>query len=184
MLNKNMRKKEIEEVIEGQGDFVKIDHLTRYLKQMPPLEMRRFAYSKLAKIYEDRRMYFDAAKAYKNMALNSTIYREKIRYHIKEAESYIQAGEFNEADKALKSALSEANKDQRVQIYREIKQFYKEHAEALEKEFKTNHASKVYEKILTLNLTEEEEKEARQKLIELYEKLGKLKEVKFLKGKE
>ena len=177
-----MRKREIEEALEGQGDFVKIDHLTRYLKEIPPLEMRRFAYSKLAEIYEVRRMYFDAAKAYKNMAINSTIYREKIMYYVKEAESYIQAGEFNEADKAMKSALSEANEKQRVQIYRDLKQFYKEHAESLEREFKKNNALKVYEKLLTMNLSEEEEKEVREKLLELYEKLGKIKEIKILKG--
>ena len=178
-----MRKKEIEEALKGQGDFVKIDHLTRYIKKVPPLEMRKFAYSKLAEIYEEKRMYFDAAKAYKNMAINSTIYREKIMYHIKEAESYIKAGEFNEGDKALKSALSESNQDQRIQIYREIKQFYKEYAEILENDFKKNNAVKIYEKLLTMNLSEKEKDEVREKLLELYEKLGKIKEIKLLKGK-
>jgi len=182
MLNKNMRKREIEEVLEGKGEFVKIDYLTRYLKTIPPFEMRKFAYAKLAEIYEEKRMFFDAAKTYKNIALSSLTFRDKIKYHLKEAESFIKAGEFVETEKALKSALSEANADQRIEIHKDIKKAYMEHAENLEKEFKTNNASKIYEKILTLDLSEDEEKDVRKKLLELYEKLGKIKELKFLKN--
>ena len=51
MLEKGMHKQDIDLVLEGKGDFIKIDYLNRYLKKMPPLEMRKYAYLKLAEIY-------------------------------------------------------------------------------------------------------------------------------------
>lgn len=176
-----MRKAEIEDVLDGRGDFVKIDYLTRYLKDMPPHNMKKFAYLKLAEIYEEKKMFMDAAKMYKNLAVNSLTFKDKIDYYILETKSLILAGNFDDADKALRKALNEGNSRDKIEIYKVIKEFYKGEALKLEDSRKINHAAKIYEKLLRMNLEEDEKEEVREKLIELYEKLGKRKEIEFLK---
>lgn len=177
-----MHKKDVEEFLEGKGEFMKIDHLDRYLKLMPPIEMRKFAYLKLAEIYGKRNMLEDVAQAYRNAAINSTIFREKIEYFVEEAKAHIKKLDFAEADKAIKRALSEATVEQRKKIVDDLKIFYRTIAEELEKDLKRNQASKIYEKILKMNISDEEKEEIKEKLKELYEKLGKVREMKMLEG--
>ena len=62
MLNKDMTKVEIEQVLQGKGDFVQIDWLSGLLKQKPPLDKKKFVYEKLADIYEKKGMLTSAAK--------------------------------------------------------------------------------------------------------------------------
>lgn len=177
-----MRKLEVEKELEGKGDFVQIDYLNKYLKLTPLIEMRKFAYLKLAQIYKGKSMYFDAAKAFRNAAMNSILFREKTKYFVEEAKAYIKKLEFIEADKAMKRAFSEANTFQRKEISKEIKAFYKVYGEELEKQLKRNQASKIYEKLLRMNLSEEEKNDIKTKLKDLYEKLGKSNESKWLEG--
>lgn len=182
MLTKDMHKTDVEKFIEGKGDFMQIDHLNRYLKLMPPIEMRKFAYLKLAEIYGRKKMYLDVAKSYRSAAMNSVIFREKIKYFVEEAKAHIKNLDFIEADKAIKHALSDANPIQRKDIIEEIKAFYKVYAEELERQLKRNQASQVYEKVLKMNLNEEEKEEIKNKLKSLYEKLGKIRELKWLES--
>jgi len=182
MLTKNMLKNEVDEVLSDKGDFVKIDYLNKYLNLTPPIEMRKFAYLKLAEIYENRRMFDDAAKSYRIAGMNSIIFREKIKYFVLEAKTYIKKLNFAGADKAIKRALSEATLEQRKEIVEEIKSFYREIAGELEKNLKRNQASQIYEKLLKLNISDEEKEEIKEKLKALYEKLGKVREIKFLES--
>jgi tetratricopeptide (TPR) repeat protein len=182
MLTKNMHKKDIEEALEGKGDFVQIDYLNKYLKEMPPLEMRKFASLKLAEIYLKKEMFIDAAKMLRNIGINSLTFKDKQEYYFKEAKTYILAGKFEEADKALKRALMEANSREKQEIYKKMIEFYKEVGEKLEKGLKREKASKIYEKLLQMKISKEEKEEFKEKLLNLYEKLGKRKEADFLKG--
>ena len=177
-----MHKKDIEEFLADKGEFMQIDHLNNYLKLTPPIEMRKFAYLKLAEIYNKKKMFIESAKAYKNVATNCVLFREKIKYFVEESKEYIRKGEFIDSDKAAKRALSEATAEQRKQIAEDIKIFYKTLAEELETELKRNQASKVYEKMLKMNFSDEEKEEIKEKLKGLYEKLGKIREMKMLDG--
>ena len=177
-----MRKTEIEKILEGKGDFVKIDYLTRFLKQMPPLEMRKFAYSKLVEIYDIRKMYSDSAECYRNLAINSVTFKDKAKYFIGEAKAHIRGFHFEEADRALKRDLSESNSGEKKEIYSQIISFYKEYAQNLEKNIKNNNAVKVYEKVYRMHLKEEDKEEIKLKLISLYERLGKTNEIKLIES--
>jgi len=182
MLTKNMHKNEVEEFLADKGEFMQIDHLNQYLKLMPPIEMRKFAYLKLAEIYSKKRMYGESAKTYRNVAMNCALFREKIKYFVEEAKEYIRKSDFIEADKASKRALSEATIEQRKEIAQDILAFYKEIAQELEDDLKRNQASKVYEKLLKMNISDEEKEEIKEKLKELYERLGRIREIKMLDG--
>jgi tetratricopeptide (TPR) repeat protein len=182
MLTKDMHKKEILETLENKGDFVQIDYLTRYLKKMPPLEMRKFAFLKLAEIYLKKEMYINAAKMFRNIAINSLTFKDKQKYFLKETKSYILAEKFEDADKALKRTLAEGNSKEKKEIYENIIDFYKKVGEKFENKLKKEKASKIYEKLFEMKLPNEEKEMIKKKLLKFYEKLGKRKEADFLRN--
>lgn len=177
MLDTNATKKEIEKFLENKGEFVAIDHLQRLLKQRAiPLEKKRFMYRKLAELYEKKKMDKEVAKVYHNLAESSIVFREKIMYHVLEAKFYVRALDFVGAEAATKKAMAEANVSQRAEIFVEMKEFYKTHANALVKQRRRSQAARVYERLLEMKLSDDERETVKQELSALYEKLGRLKD--------
>lgn len=176
MLKAGMTKSEIEQEIKGKGDFVQIDHLTRYIKEPIPLETKKFVFLKIAELYEKAKMFAEAAKMYNNAADLSIPFAEKIKNYLREAELFVKLGTFDRAENAMKKALTQANIKEKEQIYSAIKQFYKNEAMANEKVSKRNNAIKYYEKILEMKISDSERTEIRQKLLELYKLAGKITE--------
>lgn len=176
MLNKGMSKSEIERELNGKGDFVQIDYLTRFIAQKPPLHEKKFAFMKLIEIYVTKSMFNDVAKIYSNLAILALSPQERIDSLVKETKAYIQGGRFDEADAVMRRAMDEVTIIKKADIYEDIKSFYKKQAETYEKEAKRNHAIKVYEKLLSMRISDSERNEAKKRLLDLYEKLGKFRE--------
>jgi len=184
MLGDYLSKEDIEEKISGKGDYVQMDYLSGLIKEKLPRETKHFIYLKLTMIYERRGMLTDSARMCEGLAMISIAFSEKIKHYVKATELYIKAGSFDNADYALKKALSEANATERAEIYFAVKEFYKRQAEAYERELRRNNAVRIYEKLLEMKISEVERKEIKEKLMNLYEKLGRFKELKTLKKLE
>ncbi|MEK6926041.1 MAG: hypothetical protein AABW50_02065 [Nanoarchaeota archaeon] len=183
MLTKEMNKVEIENYLKGKGDFVQIDHLTRFLTNKAlPTDKRRFVYEKLAEIYEKRRMFAEAAKTYNAIAIASVTFSDKTKNHIKEADMHIKSGSFEYVDAAMKKAMTEVGTAERNKIYSSIKEFYKKQAEVYIKDNRRNQAMKIYEKLMQMSISDMERTEIKGKLLNLYESLGRIKEYFALKG--
>ncbi|HNZ52027.1 MAG: hypothetical protein BWY36_00318 [Candidatus Diapherotrites archaeon ADurb.Bin253] len=180
MLTKGMSKSEIEKELKGKGDFIQIDYLNRFIAQKPPLHEKKFAFMKLIEIYESKRMFNDVAKIYSNLSTLALSAQERGDYLIKETKAYIQGGRFDEADAVMRRAMEEVTIIRKADIYEDIKQFYKQQAEQYEKESRRNHAVKVYEKLLSMKISEQERAEIKSKLLTLYEQLGKFRESSVL----
>ncbi|HJX50824.1 MAG TPA: hypothetical protein VJ438_05165 [Candidatus Nanoarchaeia archaeon] len=181
MINRDMSVFEIKKDLEGKGDFVQLDHLNRLLNHRTSDDVRRFAYSKIAEIYEKKGMYTDAAKMCHNLAIISVAFSEKKRYHLKESELYIKEGKLERANEAMKKAMTEANAPERAEIYATVKEFYRKEAEISIIKKRKNNAVKIYEKLLEMDISGVERKEIKKKLLGLYENLGKIKEYMVLK---
>jgi tetratricopeptide (TPR) repeat protein len=108
-------------------------------------------------------------------------FAEKIKYFVKEGELCIKAGNFQRADEAMKKAMAEANAIEKNDIYFTMKNFYKQQAETYERNLKRANAARVYEKLLEMKITDAERKEIKEKLLVIYDKLGKVKEYLILK---
>ena len=178
-----MSKSEIEKDLQGKGDFVQIDHLIRFLKDQLSMDTKKFVFLKLAALYEKAKLLDEAAKMYNNAAELSIPFVEKINHYKKEAELYIKSGAFDRAEKAMRDAMSQANLREKEEIYASIKQFYKEQALVCEKALKRNQAVRLYEKLLEMRISEQERKEIKTKLLELYKTLGKVREYMHLEKK-
>lgn len=176
MLNKGMSKSEIERELNGKGDFVQIDYLNRFIAQKPPLHEKKFAFMKLIEIYETKKMFNEIAKIYGNLAVLALSPQERIDSLVKETKAYIQEGRFDEADAIMRRAMDEVTIIKKADIYEDIKIFYRKQADIYEKENKRNHAIKVYEKLLSMRISDSERDEAKKKLLDLYDKLGKFRE--------
>lgn len=179
-----MSKSEIEQALENKGNFVQIDHLNHFLKEDLSIDMKKFVFLKLANLYEKTGMFNEAAKMCENAGLISIAFSEKIKNFVKEIEFYIKAGSFDRADEAMRKAMNEANSVERQEIYITTKIFYKKKAEQLEKEMKRNQARRIYERLLEMKISDRDRKEIKEKLLELYEKLGKRREYLALKRKD
>lgn len=175
-----MHKEDIERALDGKGDFIQIDYLNRYLKLNPPIEMRKFAHLKLADIYMAKEMFTDAGIAYRNAAINSVPFREKRKFYIEEAKAEILGLKFEKSDKALKRAFDEANVRERREMYDEIIRFYKDTGKKALKHGKPGRALKIYEKLYRMKISDSDKELVKEKLVQLYEKLGMREELEFL----
>jgi tetratricopeptide (TPR) repeat protein len=184
MLGDELSKSDVETQIAGKGEFVQIDMLNTLLHQKLHRDTKKFIYMKLIDIYDKRHMYNDAAKMYEGLASICIAFSEQIKNYLKATEYYIRAGFFDKADYSMRKALNEANSVERNEINFTVKDFYKKLAEDYEIELKRNSAARIYEKLLEMGITDEERKEIKEKLMELYEKLGKLKEFYAMKKME
>lgn len=177
-------RREIEEKLKTMSDFLKLEYLESCLKQFESIEIRKFACEKLAELYEQKSMLIEAAKNLDSLAKLVLTFKEKIKAHMKEAEVYIKAGLYNDADNAFKKALNNTNAAERNEIKNQLKELYLRQADALRKAGKNSNALKICEKILSttfVELGDEQRQEIKKNLLFLYEKLGKIREYMVLK---
>lgn len=176
-----MTKVEIERELKGQGDYVQIDNITRFLKQNPALDVKKFLYAILIEIYDRRKMFGEAAETCGRLAEIMLNDKEKVVCLRKEVEFYIKAGFFDKADAVFRRTLSEISPNERPKLDLEIREFYKNQADIYEKEKRRSFAVKTYEKLLTMKLSETEKSEINRKLSNLYRELGMVGEYMKLK---
>lgn len=181
MLNERITKSDIEREIQGKGEFIQIDYLSRFLKSAKNTDIKRFIFLKMAEIYEKINMLKESGKCYGNAAMISITFSDKIKYFVKEAELYIKSGDFELADQATRRALREANSSQRIEVYERVKDFYKKQAEDYDKNLKRVHAAKYYERLLQMKLSDSEKKGINLRLLDLYDKLNRKTEYSSLK---
>jgi tetratricopeptide (TPR) repeat protein len=175
-------RKDVEAKLATLGDYVKIDYLTRCLKQSLDFDTRKFVLTELAKIYEERAMPAEAARMLVFAADINTTFQGKINDFIKAAGLFIKSGNFDEADASFNKAVACANERQKVEIKSKRKEMYMTWAKFLSgKDNKRKHAMQVYEKLLSIELNPEEKREVQSTLLFLYEKLGKVQDFYSLK---
>lgn len=172
----SLGRKEIEMKLVGIGDYVKLDYLQQCLKKQLDFDTRRFVLTTLTGIYESRKMFYEAGKMIRAAADINTTFNGKMNDFLKSALLFIKSGNYVEADISMAKATGSANDAQKVGIKIKIKEAYKEQAKEFMKRDKRKHAMETYEKILLFDLNPLEKKEAQKSLLELYEKLGKVKE--------
>ena len=147
MISRDMSKSEIDRELEGKGEYVQIDMLNRFLEDKPGILTKKYVYTKLAQIYQKKKMFRDVGKTYDSLGINSVAFTDKVKYFLLAAEFYIKDGAFGQADLSVKRAMQEANSYERGEIYHSIKQFYKNQAKEYEANLKFSKASQIYEKL-------------------------------------
>ncbi len=178
-----MSKSEVEKELQGKGDYVQIDSLRRFLKENLPLDVKKFSLMKLVLIYENRKMFSEAADLYGKLAEISMNSSERSGYLAKQVENYVRSGFFDMADLTMNKLISETVKfTDKAKVTASIIDFYKRQADLYEKEKRRSKAAEVYEKLLTMKISDSEKEFANKKLMDLYKTLGMID--KYIKIKE
>lgn len=167
-------RREIEGKLMKVGDYVKIDYLSSCLKMHLDFDTKKFVLTQLSSLYENKKMFLEAARLTRNSAEINTTVGAKITDFIKSAELFIKAGNFDEADVSFNKAIALASTEQKAKYKQMYKNHYKTHAMNCLKAEKRRHALKAYEKVLSLEPDANEKKDAKEKLLQLYEQLGKI----------
>lgn len=174
MEKRDVTRKDIEEKLASVGDYVKMDYLQKCLKMQMDFDTRKFALTKLAAIYESRKMYLEAARLIRIAADINTTYDSKVNDFVKSIELFIKGGNFTEADISFTKALGSANERQKSAIKLKTKEAYKAQAKEYLAKDRRKHALETYEKLLGLDLNPLEKKEVQEQLLHLYNRLGKI----------
>lgn len=174
-------KAQIENKLQTMGDYVQMSYLQRALKSGLDFDTRKFVLLRLGGIYEARRMHLEAAKMIKAAAEINTTYREKIRDYMKATELFIKGQDYPEADRLFAQSLALGNSQEKLQMKQAYKNFYLTQAKLFENSDKRTNAKETYEKVLALELDIGERTQVQKSLLDLYDKLGKIKEYYALK---
>lgn len=177
-------RKEIEAKLVGMGDYVRIGYLTQCLKNPLDFDTRKFVLLTLTQLYESLKMFSDAGKCIRNAAEVEALTSAKIQDYVKSADFFIRAGNYDDAELSSKKAQAIAPTPSfRENIKRSITDFYKKQSEVYVKGEKRKQAAEVYEKLLSMEISTTEKEQIQQKLLVLYEKLGKIREFYSMKNR-
>jgi len=170
---------EIEAKLKTMSDFLKMEYLEECSKQKIDLTIKKFCNQELAKLYEARKMFPEAAKNMNSVAEMAVTYKDKVQAYMAEIGLWIKAGSYELADESLQKAVACCNAREREELKKTVIDVYKNQALAHEKANKNSNALRIYEKLL--HMTSESEKlEIRKKILPLYKKLGKIHEYTVL----
>ncbi|MFA5857388.1 MAG: hypothetical protein WC867_08555 [Candidatus Pacearchaeota archaeon] len=166
---------EIEARASKMSDFLKMEYLESCLKKLPDIEIHRFCYQELSKLYEKNHMYPDAIKYIINFQEITISRREKINAFLREIELLIKGGYYDRVDYSYKKLNENMNEKELYDVEIKIKEFYKTEIKNLERSNRYAPLLKAYEKLVKLT-TGEEKIEMKKKILFLYRKLGKVRE--------
>ncbi|MDP1728811.1 MAG: hypothetical protein Q8L27_01250 [archaeon] len=159
------------------GDMVKIEYLENCLRTMIPNDASRFCHLKLSELYANRLMYGPAAKHLESAADTAVTYKDKIDCYLKEVYYLIKMSDYLMIDKAFKKALMIANNEEKIQVKESLKKMLLSQADEYEKKTMRSHAAQIYERLIEMPITnEQEKKDLMAKTAGLNSKLGRLKE--------
>lgn len=177
MIGDTITRREVEAKLASVGDYVKMDFLQQCLRKNIDFDTKRFVMTRLSAIYETKQMFLEAGKLMRNVADINTTFDGKYNDFAKSMELYIKAGEFDEADLSFKKALACGNAKQKDALKIKIKEIYKARAAEMVKRDKRKNAMDIYERIVALPfLNPIEKKDTQAALLQLYQKLGKIRE--------
>ena len=170
-------RREVEAKLASVGDYVKMDFLQQCLKKQLDFDTRKFVLNTLAGVYEARKMYLEAGKLMRASAEINTSYDGKANDYMKSSELLIKGGDFDDADASFAKAMGSATEMQKKILKIKRKDMIKTQAEEYLKKDKRANAMKTYEKFLEIpEVSSDEKSKAQTTLLDLYQKLGKIRE--------
>lgn len=151
----------------------KQEFLENILKKPLNIDVKITALIALADLFIGKKWFGLAARNYCYAGDLANTFREKIDLYFKGAVLYLRSGDYiNAEDNFRKVLVLAANKD-KESIKQKILLLYLEHANSYEKEKQYTKAIAAYNRILMMNLPLQKANEIREKLVTLYEKIGR-----------
>jgi tetratricopeptide (TPR) repeat protein len=173
VIEKNLR--EVQEKSARMSDFLRMEYLESVLAKFHDIDIHRYCYLELSKLYETRKMYSDAIKyifKYQESVITQT---EKNNAMMKEIELLMKAGQYERADLLVKKLMEHIKEREKFEVIRRVVELYKQEAFEFERISRFSSVARIYEKLLYY-LSDADKNEIKRRLIMVYKKLGKVKE--------
>ncbi|MEK6847040.1 MAG: hypothetical protein AABY16_02640 [Nanoarchaeota archaeon] len=174
---------EIEAKMKTMGEYVKMSYLQRAAKSQLDFDTRKFVMLELARVYEQKHMFLDAAKTIKNAAEITTTFREKMMQFMKAVELNVRGNDFADAERIFAQALALGNDRDKWEMKMQFKQFHFAQAQSYLAQNRRSQAKALYQKMLTMELNPQEKTVVQNQLLDLYLRLGNTREYHQLKDK-
>lgn len=129
---------------------------------------------RLADLYARRGMYASGARVVKNAAMIAPTFVQKKELSMEAGMLSLKAGDYLLADDCFLHAGEKAPAHEKDKIIQEASDLFLFEAEQLEKRGKMARAVQLYEKILRKGTDPIQERKIKERLVILYEKLGKI----------
>jgi len=174
-------KRDILEKAEIMSDFLKIEFLEKKLKEVETFDVKKFIHELLSEIYDEKKMHSDAGKHFENAAEIAITRKEKKDLYEKSLKQFIKAGDLEKLKLIINKISDYIDDNEKKEVLDLRKSLLKEEAERFELNGRNNNALRIYEHLFKIS-SDSEKIELKEKLIFLYEKLGKIREARALKG--
>ena len=175
-LKDNMTEDEIKQKLSiFMSDELQAEFLENCLRKKLQESVKKNTHILLSQIYEKKRWYENAIRNLSAAASCTTVYREKTAIYMKIGHLNIKENNHIFARDAFKLAIDNASNEEKKKLSDEIKNIYLNEAKTQEGNGKNSKAVSIYEYALDL-LNDAEKRQVKEKMSELYEKLGRIKE--------
>ena len=172
-------RQEVETRLNQMSPFLQMEYLESCLNNHMDFDVQRLCHLQLAGLYESRGMLSEAARNMSAVAELAGTFKDKVQAYMKETELWIKATYYDKAEDSFKKAIASGNSREKDEMKKAIKELYIKQAQAYEKANRNSNALKIYE--LLLRTAEPAESiEIKKKLLNLYKKLGKIREYTVL----
>jgi|APSaa5957512622_1039677.scaffolds.fasta_scaffold76975_2 hypothetical protein len=165
-----------------QTDLSKINYIESALLGNFDSETKRYLWVLVSELYESRKMYEKAGRAMSAKANAEVIFRETIDSYLKAGELFAKAGNVSESELMFIRAMRIGNDEQKLKIKFAMKNIFLINAEVFARS-RRNVAVVFYERLMELKLEADEKQQIKQKLMAIYQSLGRFKDVKLLEGR-
>ena len=159
----------------------KMSYLESALKVVSgSFEVKRFLWSELAKLYEERKMFERAARALGNLAAMEPMFKDRMDSYVMAAEMFCRIGKIVDAEDMFTRVVRNAGKVDREKVILARKNIYFGFARDLEEKGKRASAVKFYEQLVKMRMDNIEKEEVVEKLKVAYKALGMFREARML----
>jgi hypothetical protein len=163
------------------SDFSRIYYLERLVKERKDITVKRYCYSKLASMYLEKGMHSKAADNIESMGRLALSMDERVKSFMDAIKILVDGSDYIRAEALFDKVVSLANPSTKISLRKQLINIYRSRALALEKVMKSGAALIVWERVFKMG-DEIDRKEAREKLLFYYHKLGKIHEYNRLNG--
>ncbi len=172
---KNLSESDVLEKLKTLGPMLQqeyLENLNNRIELEPNLKV--LVSKKLAEVYANRGMWSSAARVLTNAALACERFEPKKELHMQAGAVAIKAGDYLLADDNFRGAVEAAAPNEKARVQSDSADLYMAEATALDKSGKMTKAAQVYERILKSAKDNAVKRKITERLMALYEKLGRI----------
>ncbi len=173
----NLSEEDIRAKLKTLSPILRQEYLENLLSRLnldPSIKL--LASRELVELYVRRGLYYNAAKIMESAAISFPSLSVKKDIYKQAGILHLKAGNFLNAEDCFKKSLENALEKERPFLRKEFENIFVAEAEFLESKGRKQKACEMYEKILRSDIDEYLKKKISERLLSLYEKLGKLRE--------